>query len=53
MNELFILLQNASGAGWVILCALALAAVGMLIFDRRPAKRAAAAQAKAQERKAA
>lgn len=53
MNEFILLLENAAGAGWVLLVAIGAVAVGMLIFDRKPASRAAALDHAANERKAA
>lgn len=51
MNEFIILLQNAAGAGWVFLIAIAAVAIGMFIFDRP--KRAHDAAQQSSERKAA
>lgn len=53
MNEFIILFQNAAGAGWVFLIALAAVAVGMLIFDRPKRAHDAKQQQASSERKAA
>ena len=53
MNEFIILLQTAAGAGWVFLVALGATAIGYLVFDRKPAQRAADRDQSARERRAA
>jgi hypothetical protein len=40
MNEFIILLENAAAIGWFVLCAVAAAAVTMLIVDRKPSRSA-------------
>ena len=52
VNEFLILLENAAGFGWFALVALAVAAVAMIILDRKSA-RSAKAEQKAKERMAA
>ena len=53
MNEFIILLQNAAGAGWIFLIAIAAVAVGMFIFDRPNRAQDAAQQQASNDRKAA
>lgn len=52
VNEFLILLESAAGIGWLTLVAVAVAAVAMLVFDRRPS-RSAKAEREARERMAA
>jgi hypothetical protein len=53
VNEFIILLQNAAGAGWVFLLAIAAVAIGMFIFDRPKRAQNAAQQQGSNDRKAA
>ena len=53
MNEFLILFQNAAGAGWVFLIALAAVAIGMFIFDRPKRAHDATQRQASSERKAA
>jgi hypothetical protein len=53
VNEFVILLQNAAGAGYVFLVAVAAVAIGMFAFDRPRRTRDAAQPEIPREQKAA
>ena len=40
MSEIVIFVESITGAGWLFLCALGVLAVGFLMFDRQPVKKA-------------
>jgi hypothetical protein len=52
MNEFLILIEHAAAAGWIALCVLAAASIGLLIHDQLSA-RSSSAHRSEQERKAA
>ena len=53
MNDFLVFLEAVAGAGWVYLLALALIAIGLLLFDRQPRKSTAEKQHQPRERLAA